>query len=126
MTNTTIRTGTIAWVDLTIANASEIRDFYKEVVGWDSADVSQGEYDDYNMIDPESKTPITGICHKRDFNADMPSAWIVYITVPDVKASVEACTRLGGKVVKNAEKAGYCIVQDPAGAHFALYQAPKQ
>jgi catechol-2,3-dioxygenase len=28
--------GTIGWVDLTVPNADEVRDFYMEVVGWKS------------------------------------------------------------------------------------------
>ena len=47
-TEKTIGGGT--WMDLTIPDADGVRNFYKEVIGWESMDVSMGEYNDYCMI----------------------------------------------------------------------------
>ena len=35
--------GTVGWLDLTVENAGEIRDFYREVVGWKSDTVDMGD-----------------------------------------------------------------------------------
>lgn len=43
------KVGTIAWRDLTVPNAEQVRDFYKGVVGWDSSPQDMGGYDDFNM-----------------------------------------------------------------------------
>lgn len=32
-----MRPGTIGWVDLTVADAESTRDFYRDVVGWETA-----------------------------------------------------------------------------------------
>ena len=36
-------TGKIGWIDMTVENAAELRDFYSAVVGWRHEEVSMGE-----------------------------------------------------------------------------------
>lgn len=115
--------GTILWTDLTIADAEGIRDFYSSVVGWQPEPVSQGEYDDYNMMPPSSDQPAAGICHARGVNTDIPPQWLVYITVEDLQAAMAAVEANGGKVlVPPGDGQSTCVIQDPAGAVCALYQ----
>jgi predicted enzyme related to lactoylglutathione lyase len=117
--------GTISWVDLTVGNAEEVRDFYQKVVGWHSEEVDFGGYFDYNMIPAGSDTPAAGVCHAVKTMADFPAVWMVYITVADLDQSVADCEKLGGKVIKppfNSGSGRLCIIQDPAGAYAALYQ----
>lgn len=115
--------GKAAWVDLTVDDASSMRDFYEAVIGWDSAPVSQGEYDDYNMM--RAGTPTTGICHKRGGNKDIPSQWMVYFTVDNYEATLEKVTELGGKILvpTRGEVGGrFAVIEDPAGAVCTLYE----
>ncbi|MDF1544944.1 MAG: VOC family protein [bacterium] len=116
--------GSFAWVDLTVESADEVRDFYKQVVGWESDPVSMGEYNDYCML-PPGKEPVAGICHAKGPNSGIPPAWLVYIVVDDVDESAEQCKRLGGKVLVGPTSYGgqgrYCVIQDPAGAVCAVY-----
>ena len=111
-------TGRIGWIDMTVANAGEIRDFYAAVVGWKPEDVSMGNYSDYSMTTPGGET-VSGICHARGSNADLPAGWLIYITVA-------ACEAHGGEVLVPARGlAGgrFCVIRDPSGAAAALYQA---
>ena len=64
--------GSIVWTDLTTDKAAQTREFYEAVVGWTSAPVSMGDYDDFNMVAPESGRTIAGVCHARGSNADLP------------------------------------------------------
>jgi len=117
--------GKIGWIDITVDDATELRDFYKNVVGWTSEDVSMGEYSDFSMAMPGTNEVVTGICHARGNNADLNVGWLVYITVQDVDASATACKAHGGKViVKPRGLAGgkFCVIEDPSGATAALYQ----
>ena len=41
--------GSVVWTDLTVNNASEVKDFYQQVVGWKPNPVSMGDYDDFTM-----------------------------------------------------------------------------
>jgi len=118
--------GVISWCDLTVEKAEDVRDFYREVVGWKASPVSMGDYDDFCMNPPKSDQPSAGICHARGVNADLPAQWLIYIIVADLDASIANCIKLGGKIIagpKNMGDAGrYCIIQDPAGAVAALYE----
>ena len=120
-------TGLVAWLDQTSDKAEEVRDFYKEVVGWESSPVSMGDYDDFNMIPAGDDRPIAGICHARGGNADLPVGWLVYIVIENLDKSMEACARRGGKVIAGPKDLGehgrFCVVEDPAGAVAALYEA---
>jgi predicted enzyme related to lactoylglutathione lyase len=117
--------GAISWMDLTVPDAENVRDFYKNVVGWKTMDISMGEYNDYCMISPDDNVVRTGVCHARGANAEIPPAWILYVNVADLDASMEAVRNGGGTIIngprKMGEKARYCLVKDPAGAYVGLY-----
>lgn len=118
--------GTIGWHDLTVDDADGIRDFYARVIGWEHANVSMGEYDDYVMTPPGGEG-VAGVCHRRGTNAALPPVWMVYFVVEDVEKSAAACAASGGSIrVAPREMAGgaYCVIEDPAGAVCALYQPP--
>lgn len=113
-----------SWVDLTVKNAEQVRDFYKEVVGWNSTDVDMGGYSDYNMNLEDGKT-VAGICHSRGLNANLPPQWLIYITVSDLEKSLAQCRALGGKIIDGPRSMGesrFCVIQDPSGAVAALWQ----
>jgi hypothetical protein len=117
--------GKIGWIDMTVDDADGLRDFYKSVVGWGTEAVSMGEYSDYSMTLPDSGEAVTGICHARGGNAELPGGWLIYITVADIDASAAACTANGGQVlVEPRSLAGgrFCVIRDPSGATAALYQ----
>jgi uncharacterized protein len=119
------RIGTIGWIDLTVPNASAVRDFYKEVVGWTASPVAMGDYQDYCMNPPTANQPAAGICHARGENAGLPAQWLIYITVSDVDASAARCAERGGKILVGPRDLGaqgrFCVIQDPAGAVAALF-----
>ncbi len=119
--------GTINWRDLTTENAGELREFYKEIAGWQSEEMpmknGDEEYRDYIMKDADGN-PIAGICHHKGVNTGIPPQWIMYISVENLSEAVGKVQKLGGKVLKehNAKDGSlfYAIVEDPAGAVFAL------
>lgn len=119
--------GTINWVDLTVPNAAEVRDFYREVVGWASTGLDMGGYEDFCMNVPAGGKTVAGICHARGTNASLPPAWLVYITVADVDRSAARCVALGGGVIIGPKDVGgmgrFCVIRDPAGAAAALFQS---
>lgn len=117
--------GTIGWFDLTVRDATAVRDFYQDVVGWSAQPLDMGGYTDYCMIPPGSDAPVAGVCHARGPNAEIPPQWLIYITVKDVAASVAACRPRGGKVILEPREMGggiVAVIADPAGAACALYQ----
>jgi len=73
--------GYILWQDLTVSNAIKVRDFYREIIGWDCIPEDMGGYDDFHMVIPPSGNSVAGICHARGENADPPPVWLIYIAV---------------------------------------------
>jgi predicted enzyme related to lactoylglutathione lyase len=118
--------GTVGWMDLTVPNAEELRDFYQDVAGWMSQPLDMGGYSDFVMSTPDGQS-VSGVCHARGGNAGLPAQWLIYITVADLDASIARCTERGGKILAGPKDAGggarFCVIQDPAGAVAALYQA---
>lgn len=118
--------GSVGWIDLTVPEAEGLRDFYSAVVGWKSESVDMGGYSDFTMVAPESGEAKTGICHARGNNADLPAVWTIYIVVADLDASLDACRRAGGEVVKETREmpgtGRYALIRDPAGAMCALFE----
>lgn len=118
--------GKIGWFDLTVENADEISGFYSKVIGWEKDTVDMGEYSDYNMKTPFSDEIAAGICHKRGTNKNIPSKWMLYITVENIEESCRQTTLLGGKLISEIKDMGgmgkYCFIEDPAGAVCALYE----
>jgi len=115
--------GNIEWCDLTVSNAEDIKDFYSKVVGWEAHPTSMGEYDDYAMNLPENKECVTGICHAKGPNKNMPAQWLMYVRVVDVEASARDCLDAGGQVLEGPRPMGsskLCVIKDPAGAMLAL------
>lgn len=121
--------GKILWHDLTVDNATEVRDFYSQVVGWKHSPIDMKGYDDYVMLvdgtEPGDMSGATGICHARGSNADMPPQWMIYISVPSVKDAIDHAIRLGGDVVTGPRSAGgkqFAVIKDPASAVFAIIE----
>lgn len=118
--------GMIAWVDLTVPNAEETKNFYEDVIGWKAEPVSMGDYNDFNMTSPETGEPVTGVCHAKGVNEDLPANWLVYITVTNLAESVSKVKTNGGKLIKPITSMGeygsYAVIEDPAGAVCALFE----
>lgn len=115
--------GSIAWIDLTVPNAAEIKEFYTAVTGWQASPHDMGAYHDFDIKKPADGDIVTGICHGRDTNANIPAQWLIYITVADVEASAKRCVALGGHIIDGPRMMGenhFCVIQDPAGAVAAL------
>lgn len=120
-----IQPGSIISADLTVHHAEGVRDFYKEVIGWQHSDFGMGDYDDYMMNTPDGN-PAAGICHQAGVNEGLPQLWIVYFAVADLKQSLEMCQNRGGIVHRQPEGAitsgSYAIIEYPAGAFCGLSQ----
>jgi|TARA_B100001105_G_scaffold136540_1_gene109421 predicted enzyme related to lactoylglutathione lyase len=115
--------GRIEWMDLNVVEASQVKDFYCAVVGWDSSEVEMGSYSDFNINLPGTHATVAGVCHARGSNARLPTQWLIYVRVANVKDSVAKCEKLGGKLLNGPQRiagSNFCVIQDPAGAVLAL------
>lgn len=121
--------GTIGWIDLTVENAENVRDFYRAVAGWTAEPVDMGGYSDFNMIAPAVGEAVAGICHARGSNAEIPPQWLIYIRVDDLDTCLERVRTKGGEVLRKPGTGTgfgrFAVIRDPAGAVAALFE-PKR
>ncbi len=119
--------GRIAWLDLTVADASATRDFYRQVVGWSVQHVELEDggvpYADYTMLGDDGN-PAAGVCHARGVNSGLPPVWMISLPVGDLAESLRRVQEEGGKVIKVLQGEDgaymYAAVQDPVGVYLAL------
>lgn len=129
--------GDMAWMDLSAPNAEQVKNFYQKLLGWKCEEVSMScgeeKYVDFTMssIQNETKdTPssgnfVTGVCHAKGANKDMPAVWLPYFLVANIDEAVEIVQREGGGLVTDIKSMGadkYVVIEDPSGAKCALYQ----
>jgi hypothetical protein len=81
------------------------------------------------MFPPGEPQPVAGICHARGQNVGLPPVWLVCIAVGDLDLAVRRCQELHGKALRPATGMGangrYCVIQDQAGAVYALFEPDK-
>ena len=117
--------GEMAWLDLTVVNATEVQGFYQQVIGWQVDETSMGDHVDYTMKSQVTGDAVSCICHSKGINSDMPAAWLPYFLVANLSDSMLAVSSQGGKLLTDIKLAGkdqYIVIEDPAGAVCALYQ----
>ena len=120
--------GKIAWADITVDNASPLRDFYSAVLGLEVEEMTMEDYSDFTLKLPGSGEPVAGVCHARGQNSGLPPVWLLYFSVPNVSAAVTAAQERGATILVGPSadsegSGGYAVLRDPQGAPFALYQA---
>ncbi len=114
--------GEFSWHELATSDADAAWAFYSEVFGWEATSrMDMGEAGFYQMFG-RGAHPVGGI-----FNAPQgkPVGWLVYVHVPDVNATVDKITELGGQVLNGPTEVpgGDIIAQclDPQGIAFAIH-----
>lgn len=121
--------GAIVWRDLTVPDAEGVADFYRAVCGWTSEPLAMDGYNDHVMARADGEV-VGGVCHARGVNADLPPAWLVYVQVADLRASLAEVVARGGEVLREATAMGdygeMAVIRDPAGAALALMGPPRQ
>ncbi len=117
--------GVIGWHDLTVPNATAVRDFYAAVLGLGFQETSMGDYSDYTLVN-DAGEPLGGVCHARGQNTGMPAQWVCYVNVRDLDAALKACVATGGRIYREKKAMGdygdFAVIQDPAGAVMGLIQ----
>lgn len=117
--------GDFCWTELATADVKAAKDFYGKTFGWTFTDHDMGDYN-YIMIKINGKD-YGGIWEiPKDQQKQIPPHWINYILVKNLEEAVEKVKKNGAKVLKPITQAGdmgrLVILQDPAGAHIALWQ----
>ena len=121
--------GEVSWHELATTDADAAFEFYSTLFGWQKTDtMDMGEAGMYQMYNRGEGSTMGGMYNK---TKDMPGppAWLFYISVDDVNASVEKVKASQGMVLNGPMKvpggSGDMIAQcmDPQGATFAMHSS---
>ncbi|HEX8905102.1 MAG TPA: VOC family protein, partial [Longimicrobiaceae bacterium] len=129
-TFTTHAPGTFCWLELHAHDASAARRFYSDLFGWTTRDtpIGPGENDVYTIYQLDGRDAAASTAMMPEQKAGgMPSSWLAYIAVENADQSAARAGELGGTVLMGPfdamELGRMAIIQDPAGAVFAIWRA---
>lgn len=118
------KSGEFTWNELSTTDHKAAFDFYKELFGWEKTSAfDMGPMGEYLMYGQGGKT--YGGMMTKPKDAPMPTAWLYYVHVDDLEASIERAKGKSAKLlmgptdVPGGER--IAILTDPQGAAFALH-----
>jgi len=131
MTDTpTLTPGHFCWIDLGAHDAAAAKRFYTAFFGWTAEDMQYGaaETDVYTTYKLGGRAVAASYPMDADQKAmGMPSSWLSYVAVESADAGAARAKELGATIMAEPfdvmEVGRMALVQDPAGALFALWQA---
>jgi uncharacterized protein len=116
-----------AHIELNTDDLSKAKKFYKKVFAWKLNDMKMGG-PPYTMIDVGGKGTGGGMQKKHD--GGMPTAWLPYVEVDDVKKTIAKASKAGAKVMVDfmpvGEMGAIGIFMDPTGAMLGLWSEAKK
>ncbi len=118
-----IPAGQFCWVEALVDAPSAALAFYGKVFGWTSTAREMGAAGEYHHLKRAGGASAGGVMKKKMAG---PSAWLSYVAVDDVDATVKRAARLRGTVLAPATTAPgigtFAVLQDPTGAVFAVFK----
>lgn len=119
--------GQFCWTDLGTTDQEGAKKFYGALFGWDIEDNpmpgdAPGQYSMCRLGDDD----VGGAYQMSPEMGEMPPNWACYVSVDDVDARTAKAKELGAKVLTEPfdipETGRMCVLQDPTGAVFCLWQ----
>jgi predicted enzyme related to lactoylglutathione lyase len=117
--------GQFCWNELATNDVHKAKDFYSKVLGWEFKEIKSDDMV-YTLIRSSDKE-CGGIWQiPADQKENIPPHWMTYISVHDVKETLEKAKKHGATEVKGVTQAGdmgsFAIIMDPTGAHIAFWE----
>lgn len=122
MSTPTYRPGTVVWRELATKDLAKSTVFYTELFGWKTKDADMGPMGIYRMFVADGKD-LAGAWQA----ADMPDAWVQYVSVDDVDATAKMAAAAGGSVMKGPADiphvGRFAAIVDPQGGAICAFKA---
>jgi len=122
--------GTFCWTELSTTDDAGARRFYTSLFGWGENTQEMGGGQTYTMLKLGGGD--VGGLQRMDDNArksGVPAHWLNYVAVTSADQTAAKARTLGGKVLAEPfdvmDAGRMAVLQDPAGATFAIWQANK-
>lgn len=120
--------GRFVWYELMTSDSKAAREFYHQVVGWETKDAGMSDRSYATLSVGE--TAVGGVLDISPQHGETHPMWIGYIGVDDVDGFSDRVEKAGGKVHRKPEDipnvGRFSVVADPGGAVFALFSGEAQ
>jgi predicted enzyme related to lactoylglutathione lyase len=115
--------GIFSWRELISQDDEGSKKFYTELLGWSIESMDMGGGMNYNMF-MQGERPVAGMI--KSPKEDVPTAWVNYITVENLDATLEKAQGLGAHlcvpITEIPGKGRFACFIDPQGAPIAFWQ----
>ena len=120
--------GTFCWVELATSDSQAAKKFYTELFGWTADDKPVGPGMVYTMLQLNGKDAAALFQMTPEMSSQgIPPNWLSYVSVTTADEAAAKAKELGANLLKEpfdvSTVGRMAVVQDPAGAVFALWQA---
>ena len=119
--------GTFCWVDLATTDPSGATNFYSELFGWQTEDITGAEGGSYTMLhlDGDEVCALYEMEEERREQGISPH-WSSYVSVENVEETASRSRELGGTVLGEPrdvlDMGRMAVIADPAGAAFSAWE----
>lgn len=124
-----VKVGEFCWNELMTSDVSKAKEFYQSLFGWEIQEHNMGENFTYNMFKKGDKDVGGMMAIPAEKRNQMPSHWMSYICVEQLDEMVEKAKGLGATIKQEPVAVGdfglLAVLEDPSGAHIALWQSTK-
>lgn len=120
--------GMFCWIELATSDPAGAKRFYSELFDWSANDMPAGEGMTYTMLQLRGKD-VAGLYQMQpeQQQAGIPPHWYTYVAVQSADEAAKKAASLGATVVMPPfdvlDVGRMAALQDPAGAHFAVWEA---
>ncbi len=109
-------------VELATTDLAKAKAFYGALFDWKLEDVPLGPGETYTLIEVGQGTG-GGMMRQPVLGA--PSAWLAYVLVDDLGASIRKALSLGARLLRDVTEVigmgSFAVIADPTGAPLALW-----
>lgn len=115
--------GSMTWSEVNTRDAAKTLDFYTKIFGLSSQLVPTGIV--YHMLSHGDQNAHGILQMDENWDASIPSHWMVYFAVSDLEQSIAKATGAGGKILVPPFDSGYgriSVLSDPHGTTFSIVQ----
>lgn len=119
--------GGFCWLELGTTDQAAAKQFYSSLFEWTSADFPMGPDGDYTIFRLKGRDCAAAYTMRKEHQQrGVPPHWLLYIAVENADESTKRAGELGATVLAGPfdvmDKGRMAIIQDPVGAHVALWQ----
>jgi predicted enzyme related to lactoylglutathione lyase len=122
--------GAFCWIELATTDQNGAKAFYSSLFNWEAADMPMGPGEVYTIFNVQGSAAAAAYTMREEQRSQgIPPHWLPYIATASADNTANKASLLGGNVLAQPfdvfDLGRMAVLQDPAGAVFAAWEAKK-